>query len=127
MCSGKQKRAAIMARRRERREQAILAARTPPASVTPRSRCSVLVDKWRLAPSNSYGEPEFARRGYYIDLPFTCRDCGSREVWTAAQQKWWYEEANGYVYSTAARCLACRRQRRSGRMNNNKDNLIKAS
>ncbi|OAI78730.1 hypothetical protein E7Z57_15500 [Ralstonia pseudosolanacearum] len=127
MCSGKQKRAAIMARRRARRAQAILAARTPPASVSQRSRCSVLVDKWRLAPSNSYGEPEFARRGYYVDLPFTCRDCASREVWAAAQQKWWYEEAKGYVDSTAVRCLACRRQRRSGRMNNNKDNLIQAS
>ncbi|MGA3844764.1 zinc-ribbon domain-containing protein [Ralstonia nicotianae] len=85
------------------------------------------VDRQRLAPCNSYGEPEFARRGYYVDLPFTCRDCASQEVWTAAQQKWWYEEAKGYVDSTAVRCLACRRQRRGARMNNNKDNSIKAS
>ncbi|WP_230588305.1 zinc-ribbon domain-containing protein [Ralstonia solanacearum] len=87
----------------------------------------MLVDKWLLAPSNSYGEPAFVRRGYYVDVHFICSDCESREVWTAAQQKWWYEVAKGYVYSTAARCLACRRQRRSGRMNNNKCNAIKAS
>lgn len=127
MCSGKQKRAAILARRRERREQAIVAARVPPVSVPPWTRGSVLVDKWLLAPSNSYGEPAFVRRGYYVDVHFICSDCGSREVWAAAQQKWWYEVAKGYVYSTAARCLACRRQRRSGRMNNNQCNAIKAS
>ncbi|AQW29879.1 zinc-ribbon domain containing protein [Ralstonia syzygii subsp. celebesensis] len=127
MCSGKQKRAAIMARRKERRADAILAARTPPAPVPPRPCGRVLVDKWLLAPSNSYGEPAFVRRGCYVDVHFTCSDCGSQEVWSASQQKWWYEEAKGYVYATAARCLACRRRRRSGRMNNNKDNAIKAS
>ncbi|MFV0677220.1 zinc-ribbon domain containing protein [Variovorax sp. tm] len=26
----------------------------------------------------------------YEDRPFTCRDCGAEEVWTAKQQKWWY-------------------------------------
>ncbi|MCL9843278.1 zinc-ribbon domain-containing protein [Ralstonia solanacearum] len=127
MCSGKQKRAAILARRRERRAQAFLAARTPSAPMPPRPCGSAPVDKLLLAPSNSYGEPAFATRGYYVDVHFTCRDCGSQEVWTAAQQKWWYEVAKGYVYSTAARCLACRRQRRSGRMNNNQCNAIKAS
>ncbi|MEF2251072.1 zinc-ribbon domain-containing protein [Ralstonia solanacearum] len=127
MCSGKQKRAAIMARCRERREQAFLAARTSSALMPPRPCGSAPVDKLLLAPSNSYGEPVFATRGYYVDVHFTCRDCASQEVWTAAQQKWWYEVAKGYVYSTAVRCLACRRQRRSGRMNNNKCNTIKAS
>ncbi len=88
---------------------------------------SAPVDKLLLAPSNSYGEPAFVTRGYYVDVHFICSDCASQEVWTAAQQKWWYEVAKGYVYSTAARCLACRRQRRSGRTNNNKCNTIKAS
>lgn len=123
----KAKRAAIMARRRDRRAQAALAARATLAPVPSRPCGREPVDRQRLAPCNSYGEPEFARRGYYVDLPFTCRDCASQEVWTAAQQKWWYEEAKGYVDSTAVRCLACRRQRRGARMNNNKDNSIKAS
>ena len=33
-------------------------------------------------PSNTY-EPKL----FYEDVPFTCRDCGSQEVWTAEQQK----------------------------------------
>ena len=57
---------------------------------------------------NPYGPPVL----FYEDLRFTCRDCGSREVWTAEQQKWWYEVAKGKLYSTAARCRPCRRARR---------------
>jgi hypothetical protein len=33
-------------------------------------------------------------------------------VWTAKQQKWWYETAHGHIESRAVRCLACRRARR---------------
>lgn len=42
---------------------------------------------------NGYGQPEFFWRRYYIDKRFTCAKCGTEEVWTAAQQKWWYEVA----------------------------------
>ena len=49
------------------------------------------------APNNSYGVPCFVERGYYQDLPFTCVGCGSKEIWRAAQQKWWYEVAKGYA------------------------------
>ena len=31
---------------------------------------------------------------------------------TAAQQKWWYEEAGGYWFSTANRCRDCRAKER---------------
>lgn len=65
----------------------------------------------RLAPNNSYGTA-FMLRGYYLDLPFQCRDCGSQEVWRARQQQWWYEVAKGEVNSTATRCRACRRKER---------------
>ena len=51
---------------------------------------------------------------YYIDRPFTCRECGAQEVWTATQQKWWYEVIKGHINSSAVHCLACRRIRRSG-------------
>jgi hypothetical protein len=58
--------------------------------------------------NNTYGPlPEF-----YFARPFTCRDCGAEEVWTAKQQKWWYEVAHGHIDSCAVRCLACRRARR---------------
>ena len=68
-----------------------------------------------LAPNNSYGAPQFVTRGYYLDVAFRCQDCGKQEVWTAAQQKWWYEVAKGYLYSTATRCRSCRRKEQARR------------
>ncbi|MGJ7608941.1 zinc-ribbon domain containing protein [Variovorax sp. LT1R20] len=50
---------------------------------------------------------------YYVARPFVCRDCGAEEIWTAKQQKWWYEVVHGSIESSAARCLACRRARRA--------------
>lgn len=52
---------------------------------------------------------------FYVDTIFTCRDCGEEQVWTAKQQKWWYEERLGPIDSTAVRCLPCRRARRTQR------------
>lgn len=75
----------------------------------------VPVNENLLAPNNSYGAPDFVRRGYYIDLPFRCEDCGKEEMWTGAQQKWWYEVAKGFVYSSAVRCRGCRRKKRERR------------
>jgi len=59
-------------------------------------------------PNNSYSPPPTV----YLDREFTCIDCGRREVWTAEQQKWWYEVAKGTLYSTAIRCRDCRSARR---------------
>ena len=111
MDSGKQKRARIMARRRQRRERAALVA-----AGCDSSSGGLPVDEHLLswAGYRSYGVPDFVTRGCYVDRPFRCRDCGSQEVWTAAQQKWWYETAHGSLYTTAVRCRACRQARRSG-------------
>jgi hypothetical protein len=110
MQSGKQKRATIMARRLVRKQAAEAALRAPVSNVPPRG--AVRVQTYRLARYSSYDRPAFVERGYYQDLAFTCRDCGAHQVWTAEQQQWWYETAGGYVYSTAVRCLTCRRERR---------------
>ncbi|PQO43994.1 zinc-ribbon domain containing protein [Blastopirellula marina] len=69
-------------------------------------------DLSQLAPFNSYGPPPFVYQGY-ADYPFRCVDCGAEEVWTAAQQKWWYEVMKGKVNSHANRCRDCRRTRRA--------------
>ena len=50
---------------------------------------------------------------FYVDRPFRCRDCGAEEVWTAKQQKWWYEGVGARLESQATRCLPCRRARRA--------------
>ncbi|AMV38520.1 zinc-ribbon domain containing protein [Planctomyces sp. SH-PL62] len=73
---------------------------------------AVPVDPAALSPCNSYFPPDFVERGYYLDLPFTCASCGSDEVWTAAQQQWWYETAKGSLYSGARLCRRCRRDAR---------------
>lgn len=68
----------------------------------------VLVDPTKLEMGNTYGmAPE-----YYYDIEFECVDCGVAQRWTAKQQKWWYEEAGGYFFSTAIRCRACRSKER---------------
>jgi hypothetical protein len=67
----------------------------------------------QLAPSNSYGAPEFVHRGYYVDTAFRCKECGAEGIWTAARQKWWYEVAKGNVETRAVRCKACRAHERA--------------
>jgi hypothetical protein len=65
---------------------------------------AVEVDHAQLGHNNTYGLlPDF-----YVDKPFVCRDCGTQEIWTAKQQKWWYEIAKGNIDSQAVRCRPCR-------------------
>jgi len=113
MKSNKQRRAEIKAHRRER--AAALAARSrlpdvrlPKADFAYALGCEP-VDRAVLQQHNhTYGVlPDF-----YVARPFICRDCGADEVWTAKQQKWWYETIHGHIDSRAVRCLACRRARR---------------
>ena len=113
MKSGKQRRAAIMARRKKSavKRQAVTAAH----EVSHAPSRFVPVNEAHLAPNNSYGAPDFVRRGYYVDRPFRCVDCNKEEVWTGSQQKWWYEVAKGFAYSTAIRCRLCRRSERARR------------
>ena len=65
-----------------------------------------------LEPGTSYWPSDFMTRGYYLDQPFECRDCKTAEVWTATQQKWWFEIAKGGVATRAHRCRPCRRKER---------------
>ena len=110
MKSGKQRRTEIKAARIEREAKKVAMAKARELRLRP-----VLdppVNEELLAPNNSYGAPDFVRRGYYVDRPFRCVDCGKEEIWTGSQQKWWYEVAKGFAYSTAVRCRLCRRKKR---------------
>lgn len=77
------------------------------------SKVGLAVDYSALVPFSSYGPPDFHERGYYLDHPFTCEVCGREEVWSASQQKWWYEVARGSVFSVARRCRVCRHEARA--------------
>ncbi len=70
---------------------------------------AVAADASKLSHINTYG----ALPTYYIDRPFQCRDCGKEEIWRAADQKWFYEEAKGHIDATAVRCHACRKARKA--------------
>ena len=110
MKSGKQRRREIVAKRKKRAVKRAAMANSVEFKARPYT--FVPVNEELLAPNNSYGAPDFVRRDYYIDIPFRCVDCGKEEIWTGTQQKWWYEVAKGFVYSTAIRCRACRRRER---------------
>ena len=69
-----------------------------------------MVEASELAPDGSYSGPEFVTRRYYLDKPFTCGECRKQEVWTATQQKFWYEVAKGGVWTTARLCRPRRRR-----------------
>jgi hypothetical protein len=100
MKSGKRRRAEIKARRLQR--AGALAGLDPRFAPLPGM---VMADAAQLAHNNTYGLLPL----FYVDRAFVCRDCGVQEVWTAKQQKWWYEVAKGRIDSTAIRCRACRR------------------
>ena len=109
MKSSKQRRKEILQKRRTRPASAL---RGDTWAIDPTPHNLVRVNAELLAPNNSYGAPDFVQRGYYVDRPFRCVDCGKEEVWTGTQQKWWYEVAKGFAYSTAVRCRVCRREKR---------------
>jgi hypothetical protein len=110
MKSDKLRRAEIKAHRLERAARAVAQQRMH-VDVRPAGGPGLVVADTTLlaAHNNTYGPlPSF-----YVDKAFTCRDCGAKEVWTAKQQKWWYEIALGNINSAAVRCRACRLARRA--------------
>ncbi|HWB03069.1 MAG TPA: zinc-ribbon domain-containing protein [Verrucomicrobiales bacterium] len=88
----------MKASRKTRKEKTSVPAYPPPGAIR------VNFEKLR---STSWVPEPF--REYYVDLPFVCKDCGTQEVWTAQQQQWWYEVAQGTIETTAIRCRACRK------------------
>ena len=92
--------------------EAVERAKARVAERARRLKGQVLVNPALLRPTNSYSIPDFVEREFYVDRSFACKDCGKVEVWTATQQKWWYETAKGDVWTAAIRCRPCRRRER---------------
>ena len=93
-------------------KRAALKARQIVAHEAALRRGCALVNASLLKPDGSYSTPDYVLRGYYLDVPFTCKDCGKAEVWRDTQQKWWYETAKGGVWTMATRCRGCWRRER---------------
>jgi hypothetical protein len=51
-------------------------------------------------------------RNWYIDAAFSCADCRKTFVWSAKEQKAWFESYHFYVDSQPKLCKACSRQKR---------------
>src|SRR5262245_34185151 len=109
MTSNKRKRAQLDAKRNAKRKQAEKERREmlkAQGRLDANGECipegAVVADLSQQATNNSYGPPT-----YYVDQPFQCVDCGKEEVWTASQQKWYFEVAKGSIYGRAIRCRAC--------------------
>ena len=66
---------------------------------------AVRADVSKQVPINTYGPP----KTHYYDVRFTCIDCSKDQVWTAEDQKWFYEVAKGSLHATATRCRDCRK------------------
>jgi hypothetical protein len=131
MKSTRQRRTEIKAQRAEKRAQAkqdaakafqASRAASDHAHDVQRAKQRLMVSKqaWvnpaNLRPTNSHDTPEFVALGYYTDKPFACKACGAQEVWTATQQKWWYESAKGDVWTTATLCKPCRRKEQARKL-----------
>lgn len=107
MKSGKQRRAEIKAKRRKKAEPNKAINRYDLKS-KPAGAVEANVQALQHNPRSTYSLMPL----FYVDLPFTCKDCGSHELWTAKQQKWCYEIAKGAIDSTAIRCRSCRKRER---------------
>ena len=54
-------------------------------------------------------------RYFYVDRSLRCRDCGAGFVFSAGEQRHWYETLGFRLDATAVRCLDCRRAWRRDR------------
>lgn len=106
MKSGKQRRLEIKEKRRKKAQKNKALNVYSENTVMPKH--AIKADHTQLGHNNTYGLLPL----FYIDKDFICRDCGSHEIWTAKQQKWWYEKAKGHIDSTAVRCRRCRKKLR---------------
>ena len=86
-----------------RRAKALSGINTCDPDIKPPSD-AILADHTQLQHNNTYDPLPL----FYVDKVLCCRSCGKEEVWSAQQQKWWYEIAKGNINSKAIHCRACR-------------------
>jgi hypothetical protein len=49
----------------------------------------------------------YAAKFYYKDILYVCAGCGKNEVWTAKQQKRYFESQKGNIYNEPKWCHDC--------------------
>lgn len=68
-----------------------------------KNRLLVNPERWGVS-ENTYG----AAPKYYYDVVYSCLDCRKEVIWSAEEQKYWYEELGKNTKSKAVRCQICR-------------------
>jgi hypothetical protein len=53
----------------------------------------------------------YAIKFYYKDISYTCAGCGTKGIWTAAQQKKYFEVQKGNIYNVPKWCHECHSRR----------------
>ncbi|WP_153767666.1 zinc-ribbon domain containing protein [Endozoicomonas sp. OPT23] len=101
MKSGKKRKQEILAKRRAKQNDVLL---NPYEDMQSLPEGTIRADHKELSHNNTYGPLPY----FYIDKCYICVDCKSEEMWSARDQKWWYEIAKGCIDSTAIRCFSCR-------------------
>ncbi len=91
--------------------------------VAMKNPCIVKADQSQLSHNNTYGNlPDF-----YVDIEFSCRNCGENSTWEAKDQKSYFEVSKRHIDSKPTLCSECRivrekekaesRQQRTNRRN----------
>jgi hypothetical protein len=62
-------------------------------------------------PDNQNHGGGYAAKFYYKDIYYTCAGCGRKEVWSAAQQKRYFEVQKGNIYNKPKWCYECHSKR----------------
>ena len=52
-------------------------------------------------------------RHWYVDATFACRDCAEEFVFSANEQRFWYEDRYFWIDSLPTRCISCRKGQRT--------------
>jgi len=62
-------------------------------------------------PSEQNVRTGYSARLYYQDIHYKCAGCGKHEVWTAEQQKKYFEVQKGNIYNEPKWCFDCHQKR----------------
>ena len=54
-------------------------------------------------------------RHWYVDAETICTDCSEPFIFSASEQKFWYEDLHFWVESFPKQCPPCRKTRRENR------------
>ena len=70
---------------------------------------------YRTAQKADYAKQNYTvcPRFWYVDAVFVCCDCGNDFVFSADEQRFWYEDKQFWVDSLPKRCAKCRKAERT--------------